>query len=896
MTFPRACTITLIVALLPAAAAAQGSRLPPDVGGPLDPIFGRAIMPTFQVIGIEATQAVIKASVPADPGNTLPLIAGKPTAVRVYLNLVVAPNIFNELAQGTRGSLRVSKAPTTPGGSPTVRLFPAVNPKDVWGWARQPDLVRIRDGSSIDFLLPADIASAGETLTVSFEDPYTLTSAAAVDAYYPWPACDGNEFPCVQRENADGIESWSWRWRCVNCGGRSSTNLTFTPPVDLRLRLIGITYPGNSGTTLRPALIDYQLLESWLLRAYPVSNILMTQTDMAAPTGFENWGNEDPRGCNAINSLLAATRAIDISNGTDRRTHYYGMVMYLGPTDDSGSLFMRGCAAEVPGDTPEPAVVASGPTGPTGKGWYAWKSDGSWGDFYGAHEIAHTLGRFHADSGCGDIGGDGNYPYPDGRISPATHTVTGFDVGDESHQIRMQPLPGDIWKDVMSYCDNIWISDYTYTGLLARLRAEMALPASAPAAGPAEGNAAAAPDIFVFGYANLTQGSGAILAVRSLTSESSPSTPGDPAVTLRALDASGAILATRPAGFHPNSESGTIVSGSFVGSFSANPLIRKIQLLINGTVVAEFAPAASAPPLAGAASVRAARTAAVAPALRVQNHGQTSASLRWDPPGTSADPSPASSPDPTVTYDVVASGDVGATWHTVAVNVSKKQADVDLSEFPSGSSVQLKVIENAGFTSRTLTQTTYVLASTAQPQAGSAEPTQRTLQGAETASAEIAETDATEAAETDATEQHFGERHFGINEIWYVNFIVRAHTAVFWPNESGNEGDGPMDGRVVLMGWDEIVPHGISIKYQYGDGSISSEWLPSEKYGQYNNPSKRIVALYFWNQSAEDVIVHSWARIDDEAPVLGPTVMQKPSVLGLDGVPHTLNNEDERPD
>jgi hypothetical protein len=67
-----------------------------------------------------------------------------------------------------------------------------------------------------------------------------------------------------------------------------------------------------------------------------------------------------------------------------------------------------------------------------------------------AHEIGHNLGRRH--SPCG-VAGDPSYPYPGGLIGNFGFNLSTFQV-----------IP-DTNTDVMGYCDNVWISDYTYEGL-----------------------------------------------------------------------------------------------------------------------------------------------------------------------------------------------------------------------------------------------------------------------------------------------------------------------------------------------------------------------------------------------------------------------------------------------
>ncbi|HXK20657.1 MAG TPA: M66 family metalloprotease [Polyangiaceae bacterium] len=74
-----------------------------------------------------------------------------------------------------------------------------------------------------------------------------------------------------------------------------------------------------------------------------------------------------------------------------------------------------------------------------------------------AHELGHALGRDHAPCGLDDP--DPNYPYPTGGLGG----IYGYDF-DLLKLIKPKP-----YRDVMSYCTPVWISDYTYRGIFERL-------------------------------------------------------------------------------------------------------------------------------------------------------------------------------------------------------------------------------------------------------------------------------------------------------------------------------------------------------------------------------------------------------------------------------------------
>ena len=76
-----------------------------------------------------------------------------------------------------------------------------------------------------------------------------------------------------------------------------------------------------------------------------------------------------------------------------------------------------------------------------------------------AHELGHLHGRYHAD--CGGAGGiDPFFPYDDASIGS-----WGWDIFGVSG--LQSP---DTVVDLMSYCDPVWVSDYTYERLYTRMR------------------------------------------------------------------------------------------------------------------------------------------------------------------------------------------------------------------------------------------------------------------------------------------------------------------------------------------------------------------------------------------------------------------------------------------
>jgi len=102
-----------------------------------------------------------------------------------------------------------------------------------------------------------------------------------------------------------------------------------------------------------------------------------------------------------------------------------------------------------------------------------------------AHELTHNFGRQHAP--CGGVGSpDPNFPYAGGTIG-----VYGYDLTTNT-------LRPPSTADLMGYCTNPWISDYTYVGAM-EWRASNPTPDVAGAALGVEQNATARPALLVWG-------------------------------------------------------------------------------------------------------------------------------------------------------------------------------------------------------------------------------------------------------------------------------------------------------------------------------------------------------------------------------------------------------------
>ncbi|MFI0480915.1 hypothetical protein [Actinomadura sp. 9N215] len=578
----------------------------------------------LQMDAMEVTQAV------QDLSHSVPLITGRRTVVRVYLSYSgAAPiTVSGELTVRAGGAERIV---------PSENVA-TLNPAD----AGNVRLSRSDASRTLNFVLPGDDPPGQITFRVS---KVTDTVAGTT----------------------------------LSVGGERRPVLYLHPGAPLRVRILGFTYQWDTPPrTISPTDRDFDLLMSWLGRAYPADRVLGTRGSVATAAA-------PPFGCGDVNAQLAAIRAVDVNAGTDPRTHYYGMVSDVG-------FFMRGCAAGIPG-SPDPATVASGPTGPNDWGW---DFDGSYGDWYGGHEIGHTMGRLHPGF-CGESEDDlNNYPFPAGQLSATDDGFAGFDVGDPANALPMQALPGTQWHDVMTYCNRQWLSVYTYLGIRERLRGEDALPSGSPgpqrpavpsgggrpdqrrfptAAARAGAPSREAATASIVARVNITRRDGKISYVNAVPNLRATPPAETVEAAVRVVDPSGALLDERPVPVKLDSELGPGDERTgIVDAVTDVPAgASAIELLVGGQVVDTFR-LGGPPPRVGAVEV-----APVGDEVRI--------GVELDRPAEPGD-----------TFALQVSEDGGRTWGTIGVGLKEPPFHLPIADFTARGEVTVRVIATNGLT------------------------------------------------------------------------------------------------------------------------------------------------------------------------------------------------------
>lgn len=204
----------------------------------------------------------------------------------------------------------------------------------------------------------------------------------------------------------------------------------------LKINILPVLSNGRLPDTSESALAVYR---DYLTAMFPATEVQLT-VGSQLNHGFPiNWS-----------SLLDQVRSRRISENPPADVYYYGFVK---PTDTFGQYCGGGCTAGI-------GYVLTNPNSSTSRAsaGVAYASQSSARTM--AHELGHNHGRNHAPSPCSSTisGVDQQYPYPTGSIG-----VWGY---DHRTQVLRDPSPS---TDIMGYCSNKWISDYTYRALTDRV-------------------------------------------------------------------------------------------------------------------------------------------------------------------------------------------------------------------------------------------------------------------------------------------------------------------------------------------------------------------------------------------------------------------------------------------
>lgn len=216
----------------------------------------------------------------------------------------------------------------------------------------------------------------------------------------------------------------------------------------LKIKVLPISYKGTLPDTSESALAGYANLMAAL---YPVTNVSITVGTTLTATSLDWTG---------ILDQIQAQRSED---APAKDVYYYGL---LKPTDTFNSFKQTYCNPSCITGISYLVVSANGFSSDDGRCGLGLGYANATSQKTMAHEMGHTHGREHAP--C-VIGGtmedpDPNFPYARGKLGSWGY--------DRTSQSLVDPSKG---TDIMGYCDDQWISDYTYEGIAQRVAEVAAL-------------------------------------------------------------------------------------------------------------------------------------------------------------------------------------------------------------------------------------------------------------------------------------------------------------------------------------------------------------------------------------------------------------------------------------
>ena len=331
----------------------------------------------------------------------------------------------------------------------------------------------------------------------------------------------------------------------------------------LKIVVVPVKYNADgSGRTPDVSAAQLARYKQTFMARYPAETVDITAR---APWSYSSAIYANGNGFSAVLNAVTNLRKTD---GVASDVYYYGA---LAPTSSFNSFCGGGCVTGLSTvvDSPQTSFLRAS----VGVGYTGDDSVNT-----AAHEVGHAHGRNHAPCG-GASGVDPDFPY-----SGASIGTWGYDI------FAKTLLSPSVGHDMMGYCDNEWVSDYTYTALFDRIASLNGNPVSgatgqtAAGSGNFQSTAEVAGPGGTFRMANVAA-DGSVTWTNEIELDQEP-TAGK-SLTATFTGANGTTVGTHTAHFYPYDHlpGGVLVVPSAPKPSSVNGFASKAQLAATWSTV-----------------------------------------------------------------------------------------------------------------------------------------------------------------------------------------------------------------------------------------------------------------------------------------------------------------------
>jgi hypothetical protein len=465
-----------------------------------------------------------------DPTTPDPSTSGDPTDKDTPAPPLVAGLAITDVA--VYQAVKISIVKTGKVVAATSRNAPVVT--------QRPALIRafVSPGSGYS---PSEVTAElrlvdGTTRLPVIKDTKTITTTSsdeAVDSTFNFevPADslpEGVTYQIFLTSKAGTVPTGSSDARFPTDGGVQK--LDAIPSGELKILIVPVKYMADgSGRTPDISAAQLALYKQVFMARYPAQTVTVTAR---APFSYSSTISGSGTG---FSNVLSAVTNLRKTDNAPNDLYYYGA---LAPSASFNSFCGGGCVTGLSTVVDSPSSSEAFLRASVGIGFTGDDSVNT-----AAHEVGHAHGRNHAPCG-GAQGVDPDYPYSGALIGS-----WGYDIFAKTF---LSPTKG---HDMMGYCPDEWVSDYTYSALFDRIAAVNGNPvsgvtgttSSASASAPSSAPSSAPTLPVTYRMANV-DGNGNVSWTDAIELVQEPSGAARAATF---FDAGGNVIGTHTAHFYP---------------------------------------------------------------------------------------------------------------------------------------------------------------------------------------------------------------------------------------------------------------------------------------------------------------------------------------------------------